>query len=441
MNKIKEEFVGLMLAVIAFVLNIPFIPKIKVVLWDAAVYLMNAKWFAGSQVFFEILRAPLWPLILSIFYRIGINNQAFFFVFSAIISAISVYLTYKLATELFGVKTGIASAIALVVIPLHFYWSPLIYTEIPSSVLVLLSILAMWKGLKDERFQYVSILLASLAFLTRYPTAPLIPALFLFLFLQKRLDIKKFLMMSAIAALPVALWLGYNQLNFGSALQTFAEGLEWGSIPEPWYYYFTALPTAVNAILLVTVPGIIFAFRNTKEKRMQLLLIPLISFFVVSCVLAHKEPRYLLPFMPVFLIASLSFMEKLRWKHILLILVPLAAIALGFSLKATVTFVEDNSCAGIIAASQDISGETLSTYWPQTSYYGNVNATPFPPKEQQFDSWMIERNISFVVTSSKGGWPDYAKNSSFFENKPYLAAYKTVNDSCQSFRVYKVIKA
>jgi 4-amino-4-deoxy-L-arabinose transferase-like glycosyltransferase len=441
MNKIKEEFVGLMLAVIAFVLNISLIPKIKVVLWDAAVYLMNAKWFAGNHVFFEVLRAPLWPLILSIFYRIGMTNQAFFFVFSAIVSAISVYLTYKLATELFGTKTGIASAIALLVIPLHFYWSPLIYTEIPASVLVLLSILAMWKGLKDEGFQYISILLASLAFLMRYPIAPLIPALFLFLFLQKKLSTKKFLIMSAIAALPVALWLGYNQLNFGFALQTFAEGLEWGSIPEPLYYYFTALPSALNVIILLTVPGFIYALKNAKEKRAQLLIIPLILFFVVSCILAHKEPRYLLPFLPVFLIASLSFMEKLRWRHILAILVPLAVITLCFSLKETSIFLEDNSCAGIIAASQDISGETLSTYWPQTSYYGNVNASSFPQNELRFGRLLIERNISFVVTSSKGGWPDYAKNPSFFENKPYLTEYKTVNDSCQGFRVYKVIKA
>ncbi|MCD6575924.1 MAG: glycosyltransferase family 39 protein [Nanoarchaeota archaeon] len=430
--KFNKEFPIVIL--IAALSRIPLLLKTKVLMWDAAVYLMNAKWFAGQKIFWESLRAPFLPFLLSFLFKIGINNETAFRIVSITFAIASIMLTYLLAKELFGKKTAFLSATILSVIPIHVFWSPMIYTEIPSSVFLLASLYFLWKGLKNEKMIYISIFTSGLAFLTRYPLGILFPAIMLFLLLNKKLNLKKIFLYATIFLLTISPWLIYNYSTFGDPMHSFKEGIRWqGPTHQPIYFYLTTLPNYASFVSIIIIAGGVYSLQFFKKQKFQLLLIFLIMFIGFLTVSGHKEERYILPAIPLIVIFSSYFIEKIDIKKWIPIIGAIIVLTAAASLQ-----LQFPSCDGIINASKDLDGVVASTYWPLTAYYGNVKVRAMPADLNEFDSFLREGNITYVITSSKGEWPPYAQNFSFFDNNPNLEVVKGITDKCQIYKVYKV---
>ena len=421
-------------AIIAALFRLPLLSQVKMVMWDGAVYLMNARWFAGQKIFWEPLRAPLFPFMLSFFFRIGIYSELFFRIVSISFSIASIVITYFVAKKFFGEKTAILSAAILLVIPLHVLWSPMIYTEIPSSVLLLASIYLVWKGMKNEKLMYLAFFMSGLTFLTKYPLGILFPSILLFLFMQKKLNMKKLVIYSTIFILTISPWLAYNYTYFGDPMYSFKEGIKWqGPVAQPVYFYISQMFHYASFVSLIFIFGGIYSIKFFKKPEIQLLLIFLILFIGFITVSAHKEERYILPAIPILAIFSSYFIEKVNIKKMAPVLAVLILLTAHASMK-----LEHNSCEGIIEASQNLSGTVASTYWPLTAYYGSVNATSMPADYNKFHTFLENKSVSYVVASSNGGWPPYAQNFSFFDSQKYLTPIKEVSDKCQTYKVYEV---
>ena len=432
--KIKKYANLIILLLAALLSRIIFIDKYKVIIWDAAVYLMNAKWFAGEQVFWEVLRAPLFPFMLSFFVRIGIESFLFFKIVSILISVVSIMVAYFVAREFFGEKAGLLSGFILICVPLHLLWSVAIYTEILSSIFILAALFFTWKGLKNEKMLYVAAFICGLATLTRYPVGVIFPAILLFLLLQKKLNVKKFAFMFLVFMLTVSPWLIYNQVNFADPLHSVKEGIRWqGPVPEPVYYYIFELPPALSFSVLVIAFGFIVSIKNYKQPKFQLLLLFLIVFFIAMSALSHKEIRYFLPAIPVLVVFASYFAEKISWKKWFL---PMAILLILTFITAIPNY---DDCDGLINASSGLDGVVASTYWPHAAYYSNVPVRAMPEVTDNFSLFLAEANISYVLTSSLGGWPPYAADFEFFDNHESLELVKEVTDNCQTYKVYKVI--
>ena len=147
--------------------------------WDEAVYISMGKYLysLGTEGLFESIRPLGLPLALGFFWNIGFGTvfayQTIIFLFS--IGVIS--LVYLLGKELFSEESAFFACLVLVLTPFFFQNSISIMTEIPAAFFILLSIyLLFW-----QKHPFLVGLIASLAFLFKFPAGLLVPAL-LFVF-------------------------------------------------------------------------------------------------------------------------------------------------------------------------------------------------------------------------------------------------------------------
>jgi len=418
----------------------------KIVMWDAAVYLMNAKWFIGQQIYFEILRPPAFPLILGFFYKIGFN-EALIQLVPIILSVLSIFVVYLLAKEVFGKPAGLISALLLMLNPLHLYWSPQQYTEITAMLFMMLSMLFLYKGLKEGKYIYLSVFFGTVAFLTRYPCGMILPIIFAVLIINKKITLKNVLISALIVTALVLPWLAYNQIYYNDWFRSLNESQYWVSLApsEPIYYYIMHLPETFSLTLIFLVPGIIFALRMFKEKSYLPLFIFIIVFLAYFTYFAHKEIRYLLPVLPFIIILASKWLadstgkliSKYRSKAIVIILA--GAVALYVSQFLYVGFWGVN-CTGINESAQGLDGIVASVYWPQTAYYGSVQVRAMPGEKDDMYAWITDYNITYFVVSEYASWPPYGNDFAFWDSLTYLELYKKVNDNCLEYRVYQVKK-
>lgn len=427
--------------VFAFLSRIFLINRVKIIMWDAAVYIMNARWFMGEQVFWEILRAPLLPFLISPLALFGASPKAYV-TFSVLISILSIIVTYFVAREFFGEKAGILSALILAVVPLHIFWSPQVYTEILGSLFVLGCVYFLWKFDKSEndyKFLYLCGAMAGFSFLSRYILGIMLPVIFIFLILRKKLTIKNVLIVLIFFSIIVLPWFVYNYSIFGDPMHSIREGIRWkGQGVMPHAYYLTELPAAMSFAFLVVVFGFFYSLKHLKNPKIQLLLITLITFFVFITIDAHKEIRYFLPMFPVIIIFSSYFIEKSDFKKFGWVAFVIVLIAGAFTLNSVPNIYP--ICDGIIETSQNLDGIVASVYWPQTAYYGNVSVRAMPAEKESLEGFVNRYDINYIIISSIPAFPDYATDFEYFDSLEYLELEREIEDTCQTLRVYKVNK-
>lgn len=388
------------------------------VMWDEAIYLMNARYFSGQKVFAELMRPPLLSFLLIPFQSSLVASRLVYSLFSLSCS----FLTYKIA-EFYGKeRQGLLAACLVAVNPLFFVWSHNIYTEIPSTALALLSVLFFLNYVKEGKgiHLHLSLFLASLSFLTRYTMGILLLSELLVLLLKKKVG-KEILLSLFLSSIPVLIWLGYNYFETGDPLYSFKWALHWGGYHSSDPLTYLKSLHRIFSLQLLLLP---FAFR--KENRSKVLLVTFILLFLTFHQLfSHKEERYLLPIVPFVLLLSSFGLEERQVKYAYLLV--LLCLVLDF------LYFEPINC-GRDAFSKvgKLEGRVLSTGWPLTAYYSNVPVKAFPPDPQDLNEFIEEYNITYIVTSDVYGWPDYAKRQFEYE---LVGNY---SDLCKQVWVYEV---
>ena len=426
--------------VFAFLSRIFLIGRVKIIMWDATVYIMNARWFIGEQIFWEILRAPLLPFLISPLALFGASPKAYI-TFSVLISILSIIVTYFVAKEFFGEKAGVLSALILAVVPLHIYWSPQVYTEILGSLFVLGCVYFLWKFDKSEndyKFLYLCGAMAGFSFLSRYILGIMLPVIFIFLLLRKKLTIKNVLIVLILFSIVVIPWFAYNYSVFGDPMHSIREGITWkGHGVMPYTYYLTELPAAMSLSFLVVAFGFFYSLKHLKNPKVQLLLITFMTFFIFITIDTHKEIRYFLPMFPIIIIFSSYFIEKIDFKKFGWVAFVIVLITGVFTLSSVPNTY--SNCDGIIEASQKLDGIVASVYWPQTAYYGNVSVGAMYVEREDLEIFVNRYNINYIIISNIPLFPDYATDFEYFDSLDYLELEKEIEDTCQKLRVYKVI--
>ena len=394
----------------------------KMVLWDGAVYLMNAHWFAGQQIYFELLRPPFWPLFVSMFYRLQVS-EIIVKSLPILISPLAGSLTYLFVKKLFSKKAGVIAALLVLTNPLFVFWSPTMYTAIPAICLTLVSLLCL-----SEKRDCLAIAFATLAFLTRYPFGLLLVAEGVYILINRKISFKKIVAYALIFSAIVAPWLAYNHFYFGSAFQTFKEAQMWLS-PNygPAFYFYNIF----SYLSLAAVPFVVgLKSIRLNEKRWQMFLFPLLLFIYLAFFQQHKEIRYILPVVPFFLMVGA--IELSRWKYWKIALTIILVVSGFFAYGDVITGY--TYCDGIISSTQNLSGNVVSDYWPQTAYYGEVTA--FSPQPDM--THLIEKQeISFIVASDSFPYPE---ELNALKNDETIVLERQISDQCQNYSVFRVIQ-
>lgn len=174
---VKDNYDKLFIAILilAFILRIWIFFKTasQPFWWDEADYLSAAKKWAGLNPnlgdIWYYRRGFLWPLISSLFFRIGIGEIGIRFLVFLLSSGI-VAVSYFIIKKMFNKKIAVLTSLALSLSWIYLFFTGRVLTDIPSAFFILLSLLFFWKGyvLKEgNKFIYLFGLSLGLAVLTR----------------------------------------------------------------------------------------------------------------------------------------------------------------------------------------------------------------------------------------------------------------------------------
>jgi hypothetical protein len=215
----------------------------------------------------------------------------------------SVYLASRLASKMAGERAGDLAALLTAFAPLALLLDFRCTTEAASAPLVLLALLAMING----RMARAGACLALLVFLRPTNAILGLTAMAWLLLTGKLRDSGRL----ALGALPVTLAGGVlDWITWGSPFHHLVEYIRFNwtesgaasfGVEGPWTYGRTLLVTApLVAVLLL--PATARLIRKSREARVPLVVGWL--YLIFHSAIGHKEPRFLLPVLP--LLAALS---------------------------------------------------------------------------------------------------------------------------------------
>jgi len=222
----------------------------------------------------------------------------------------SVYLASRLASKIAGERAGGLAALLTAFTPLALLLDFRCTTEAASAPLLLLALLAMIDG----RMARAGAWLALLVFL-RPTNAILGLAAVAWLLLSGKFRDSGRL---AFGALPVTLVGGLlDWITWGSPFHHLVEYIRFNwtesgaatfGVEGPWTYARTLLVTAPSLATLL-LPATVGLIRKSREARASLLVGWLYLIFLST--VSHKEPRFLLPILPLLSVLSAAGMVAL----------------------------------------------------------------------------------------------------------------------------------
>src|SRR3989344_6406427 len=162
--------------------------------WDESDYMAAAKSYAGLGDYkLESIRLPTFPILASIFFRIGFTESTIRFIILFIPSILLIYLTYHLIREMYNdKKIALISTLILSVLWEHLFYSNRFHTENFALIFQFLATYILFKGyLKKQDVYFIKakysliwiILMSGIAVFFRPGNLIFIPGMFLFIVL------------------------------------------------------------------------------------------------------------------------------------------------------------------------------------------------------------------------------------------------------------------
>lgn len=320
---------------VSFILRLWYVIQPSPVWWDTAIYASMGKFFfsGGMLGFWETLRPPLFPIILGLAWKMGIDPIFFGKLLMVASSLGLIALIYSIG-ETIKKNAGLAAAALTSFTFVFFSFTIVPLTDIPSAFT---SLLAIWLVLRKKYF--LGGLAATATFFLRFPLGLIFIPIGILAFIDEGTWRKKFIDALKISSSFIVSFGGYLILNnwlYGDPLLP----IKLGQIsmqqsvytPEPFFYYAIKLffenPLLIFALVFV---GILIIKRDLLKH--QTVTATLISLFLIGgylSSLAHKELRYSIAFLPYIAIlagAGMAYVfEKIRLNKTYAILLIAAAV-------------------------------------------------------------------------------------------------------------------
>ena len=274
-------------------------PYYNVVWWDSSVYLGMGKYIysLGNAGLWEDSRPIVWPVILGLFWKVGLNPVAAGRIAEIIFGSLCILLTYSIGEKIFNRKTALLSSILLALSPTFFYFSGIMLTE---TVSTFFSLTAIYLFIRKKYI--ISGAFFGTAFMMRFLQLFVFAALILLLFISYErknfTSLKKLLLGFSFAALP---FLVLNQFLYNNAIFPFLQQI-YLSKNSGWMnhhaidYYFIGL-FKENILYLMFIPGLLLAFKHKTSGR-KLIALAFIVTFVFFNLIKQKEMRFLIILFP-----------------------------------------------------------------------------------------------------------------------------------------------
>ena len=441
--------------------------------WDELVYLQDAKVICcGKTNYSELFFRP--PLLSLFFAALFLIHDHIFVacIFTALLNAAAPLFLFLSGRRIVGTLSATLASILLAFGPFFVGVFPRgfdsddtgnsLLTDSPALTLVLLALWLMLRALEKEkatRFFFAGFAV-SLTILMRFGSIPAAGFLCL-LPLLASVRWRSCLASAAGVAAGFTPYLVWSRVTSGSFFGTLQQGWKNVEGPEPPFtFYLTNAPTiftwiSVLGLLLAAFAALRAVYRQSRTRpypRLPLALLPtpsvlqgflwiwLIGAFLFFSRMPHKEPRYIIPLAPAFLLlaaSGLALVSRLRG----MVLRPLAALALGaamiYSLYPSTArfagpFIETAQPEELQAARflQATFPQNTTLYmnfnYPAFAFYSNFGIATLPiggPEVYQAIDRIPKGGLLVAYRNNESGEP----RIDLLHNDPHLQVVKAYN--------------
>jgi 4-amino-4-deoxy-L-arabinose transferase-like glycosyltransferase len=443
--------------------------------WDETVYLQHAKILIDGRTNYNEFdyRPPLLPFLYALAFTVWNHIYAANLI-QGVVTTSAVLLVFLYVKPLFGNVPALFAAFLLAFTPYFVNASHELLTDMPAVALILA---AMWIFDKPgARFALLSGVASALAVQTRFTS------LFVFVYfgldtiLSYRKKMRSLALLGIGAAVTIAPYLIWVKWNYGSFFHPFVIARmitdKW-TVPVPSRFYYDGLLQIfpLSMFLFIGLGLVYFVLRavshhgtndnqglltgltekNSKSKRLFVLLVWGLAYFAYMLSIPHKEVRYLLPLsIPVVVVSASGLTELFRWVSLRTITVKAAGLLLCIAVVMfdyTQPFQKlmqpwiDRSESESVQIAQYLHGistpkDTIYAAhdFPVLAFYSERRTVSVLPIQVNFDkSWR-----DFMAQPGFFVYFDPAQITETHSRNPSFKPERTFLDSTPNFRVVRV---
>ena len=307
---------------ILFVLNIairwiyyyPYPP-----LWDAATYVAMGKYlFSAGQVgFMESFRPVLWPALLGLSWKLGLNPILCGQIWGMLATVGNDVLLYFIGRHVYSNRVALFGAVLLTFSPTFLFWGQCGYPDLLVSFLGLLLVLCFLKN------QYrLAGILGGLAVFTKFTAVLLVVLIGISIVYQQRAkkNTRAIGQYSVGFFLVIAIFLAFYQMVLGDLGKSFFEAkVIYGQTPHIWFKeigFCLKMLFRVEGFIFLAIPlSILGVWREKSYGRWLVIAIGIVSFLWVGKLPTYLDlPRYFIPALPfLYLLAADGVLLVARW--------------------------------------------------------------------------------------------------------------------------------
>lgn len=340
--------------------------------WDEAVYIGLGRALSSNQYTLdpelplESFRPPMTPLITSSFYWSAQYSRALI----AFISLLSVLAAYYLGKEVLGEDAGLLAAAFTATSHIFVFFSAKLMSEPLFIIFFSLSLIffSRWTKRSERWDMLLCGIFAGAAFMTRYLAYALVLAYIIYflapLARKKKPDVRSLshFLAGFVASLVPWFWIGY--VYYGNPVGSFITNLNiWTfSFSQTFLEGLSMMSGTLNYVWIFLAIGLLTFYQSRRKRRDSLwicvaVLAISVAFFLGS---SHKEARYLLSFMPAYVLLAAFGAERVfhmgdAWKRLAVAAICVLSVAsLAYGLSAA--WEDRHSASGLYYASQELAG-------------------------------------------------------------------------------------
>ena len=359
---------------------------------------------------------PLLHILISFFYRIF---DVSFFTGRFVVLMFSVstlILLYKFLYSWLNKKIALLGTILFSIMPMIYYNSITVMTDIPYMFFFILAMYLYFKALNYNRKGYfvLASIVTALAFLIKWNSILILPIIFVYTLLEKRHQLKNVIMSIILTFFIVSPYLlilwktGLISIPFLSSLQVSAiakQDPQFTSF-QGWVYYANVLIKNYFTLplFIAAIPAFIF-YVLKKEKYWKLLVIWFLIYYVFFTILSNKEPRYMIPLIPTLIIPLSFFILSQKSKvSIALIIISVSILLISTWQLISASFYYSPDFASIAKETLKLDGNILVVAEPSWFYSSQFIFTLASLDENEK---FVYRACSLSATSLDSLFSDY----------------------------------
>lgn len=416
----------------------------KPMTWDSSIYIAMGKhlFSMGEIGLWESFRPPLIPLITGIIWKIGLPLVPTLRILHTALTVGGLVLIYRQLKLIFNYRTALYTTAIIMSTAVFLDNVTTLLTGIISALLVTTAI-----NYYVKEGNYISGTLSGFAFLTRFPSILVSPAIGISEAAKNYREPRKAIMKLVKYAVPVALilaiYFGLNQYFLGNAFQPITGGL---SVPPsdatsiPGTYYLSQLAT--NPFILLSIPGTYLIMKNRERKYIPYVS-ALLVFFLFFELYPHKEVRYALLFLPFLAVTASYALINIQDRFEISTKAVTALIAVVLVVAAVPVYgaatYENEEQTEFYKQFQGLEG-TVATNVPGPIQYGDFDYQALP---QGYITEIVERGGIDYYGINSCAWYDTSEEAMKEIEKlneklsQYERIYNGGGENC-NYRIYEV---